>query len=522
MKNDETSKSKHDAKKAHAVRKEHRRKTNRTFLLYIAVAVLIVILFALAKQYLSAAVHGAAEADVPEYTRKAHVAGTFYPAQKGTLDIMVNSFLESAEDRGLGDVHALVVPHAGYVYSGQVAAHGFKQLEGRKGEISKVFLIGNNHASGAYFKGISIPNYTHYETPLGKVKVSPIAAELSGEAPFTFNEKAHTAHILEVEIPFIQKMFGEDVEIIPMVVGAADQDTVNDAAKAINDNFDSSSILVVSSDLSHYHPYEDAVQLDRACVQQIETQSFTGVSGCEACGKEAILILLRLSQMNGWKAKTIEYKNSGDTTGDKNSVVGYGTVAFYTEPGQFNVEVVDAAEQEFLLELARGTVETYVREGKRPSSDQSLPSDRLEEVRGCFVTLNKQGALRGCIGHILPQKPLYECIIENAVNAASADPRFPPVTADELDDIHIDISVLTLPEELSYDSPEDLLSQLRPNIDGVVLRSGFRSSTYLPQVWEQLPDKQGFLESLCRKQGSPDDCWKTAKVSVYQAQVFEE
>ncbi|MFH1064297.1 MAG: AmmeMemoRadiSam system protein B [Candidatus Woesearchaeota archaeon] len=466
-----------------------------------------------------------------ENVREPYVADQFYPGDSKILGQIVGFYLDNSLPAGIGDVHALILPHAGYVYSGQVAAEGIKQLETEKGKIRKVFIIGNNHVNGAWFDGISIPNYTHYETPLGKIKVAAIAAEMRDEYPFTFNEQAHTSHIIEVQLPFLQKEIGDDFEIIPMVVGGIDEGMIEKAAEVIGRYLDDSSILIVSSDLSHYYPYDDAVALDRPCIDKIEAQDYAGAASCEACGRDAILILLRISAMHGWQSKVIDYRNSGDVTGDKSSVVGYSAIAFYTEgevqavlekQEKSDVEVVDEAEQEFLLELARNTVENYVKYQKTPDEDSLELTPALKEVMGCFVTLNEDGQLRGCIGHILPQEPLYRCVIDNAVNAAVNDERFHPVTADELDDLHIDVSVLTVPVPLDYSSPEDLLSQLRPDIDGVVLRYGFRSSTFLPQVWEQIPDKNMFLESLCKKQGSQTDCWKDAKVDVYQAQVFKE
>jgi hypothetical protein len=500
--------------------KKGKQSANRSFFILMGILILCVMIFAVVKMVLQW--QGPVPAAGPENVRQPHVAGQFYPAQQGTLQIMVDSFLNNAEDKRIGDVKALIVPHAGYIYSAGVAGEGFKQLESKKDKIKKVFIIGNNHVNGAWFDGISVTNYTHFGTPLGKVKVSPIATELLGKKPFTYNALSENSHIIEVELPFLQRMLGEDFEIIPLVVGSANQDVINDAAKEINNYIDDSSIIVISSDLSHYHPYADAVQLDTSCIAQIENQSFSGASSCEACGIDAILILLRISEMRGWKAKIVDYKNSGDTAGDKSAVVGYSAIAFYTEPGQFKAEVVNAEEQKVLLKLARDTVELYVKEKKTPDAASLQLTPTMKEVRGCFVTLNENGGLRGCIGHIVPQKPLYECVIENAVNAATADPRFPAVQPAELGNIEIEISILTLPEELSYSSPDDLLSKLRPNIDGVVLQSGFRSSTFLPQVWEMFESKESFMQALCQKQGSPDDCWKSAKVAVYQAQVFGE
>jgi AmmeMemoRadiSam system protein A len=194
-------------------------------------------------------------------------------------------------------------------------------------------------------------------------------------------------------------------------------------------------------------------------------------------------------------------------------------------PASNDDAVVTAAEQGFLLKLARQTLEMYLQNGATPQVDKSQLSERLTAEKGCFVTLTKHDSgLRGCIGYIFPVKSLYQSIIENAVHAAVEDPRFPPVTADELPGIHIEISVLTVPEDLVCSSPQDLLDQLVPNRDGVVLKTCYGNSTFLPQVWGDLPDKQEFLGHLCRKHGAPADEWKKNGVSVqtYRAVVFGE
>ena len=181
-------------------------------------------------------------------------------------------------------------------------------------------------------------------------------------------------------------------------------------------------------------------------------------------------------------------------------------------------------EQNFLLKLARRTMESYLKDGKMPEVDESELSENLKRVQGGFVTLNKHGELRGCIGHITPHEPLYMCVAENTINAAVYDNRFPPVSYEEIEDIKIEISVLSVPEKLEHSSPEDLLKKLVPLKDGVVLKSGWKQSTFLPQVWEQLPDKTEFLEQLCLKQGSSKNCWKDTNtvVEIYHAQIFGE
>ncbi|MEM2955038.1 MAG: AmmeMemoRadiSam system protein A [Candidatus Nanoarchaeia archaeon] len=281
---------------------------------------------------------------------------------------------------------------------------------------------------------------------------------------------------------------------------------------------DENTLIIASSDLSHYYPYEEARSLDAFCINSIPSLDFENMKYCEACGKIPILTLMHLAKKFGWEGKLVDYKNSGDITGEKTRVVGYASIVFY-EKGYYSDE-----ERRFLIKLARQVLEKYLLEKTVIQIKENEITPKMKEVRGCFVTLKKFGNLRGCIGHILPQEELYKCVIDNAINAAVNDIRFKPVTYDELKDIKIEISVLTVPKQLSFSSSEELLNKLRPNLDGVVIRYQGRTSTYLPQVWEMIPDKQEFLSELCLKQGSPPDCWKRPGVviEVYQAEVWEE
>ncbi|RKX57842.1 MAG: hypothetical protein DRP29_07725 [Thermodesulfobacteriota bacterium] len=444
--------------------------------------------------------------------REPVVAGTWYPGNKEELKSTVNKYYENSERLNISSIKALIVPHAGYVYSGQVAANGFNQLNKN---YKKVFIIATNHAQGAYVNGISIPNATHYKTPLGEVKVSEIAPELLKQELFVNVPQAHTTHVIEIELPFLQQKL-RDFEIIPLVTGSLNLEQIKQAADALSKYIDEDSLIVISSDLSHYHPYEDAVKLDTTCIKNIESMNFEESTKCEACGIYAILILMDIAKRNEWKAKIIDYKNSGDVTGDKSRVVGYSSIVFYSE----KEELLTKEEQKFLLNLARETVESYVKNKKKPKVDETKLTPAMKKVQGCFVTLNKNNDLRGCIGHILPQEELYKCIIDNAVNAAVNDHRFNPVTEDELNDIEIEISVLTVPQRLEFSSGDDLKNKLRPNIDGIVLKSGFHQSTYLPQVWEQIPNKESFLSNLCMKGGMAIDCWKDKSTEVYTYQAF--
>ena len=228
------------------------------------------------------------------------------------------------------------------------------------------------------------------------------------------------------------------------------------------------------------------------------------------------MILLEIAKKHGWKGELLDYRNSGDTAGDRSSVVGYAAIAFY-EP------YVSDSDKRALLSLARRSVELYAREQRKPDGAPTL-SAGMRAARGCFVTLKEHGQLRGCIGSLNAEKPLYECVAENAVNAAAHDPRFQPVESAELPQIEVEISVLTPPVPLAPRSPEQLLSELQPGAHGVILEQGPARSTFLPQVWEQLPDKRAFLAALCRKAGLIDLCWQSPSTSfsIYRAVVFHE
>ena len=219
----------------------------------------------------------------------------------------------------------------------------------------------------------------------------------------------------------------------------------------------------------------------------------------------------------------LDYRNSGDTAGDKSAVVGYSAIAFYEAAPQN----VDAKDRVFLLDIARRTLAAAAADaGSRqppPVNPRDL-STQLSQNKGCFVTLTENGALRGCIGYIEPRVALYQAVLDNARNAATRDPRFRPVRPDEVNKIKIEISVLTVPQPLPFKSPDDLLNKLQPGEDGVVLRIGPAEATFLPQVWEQLPDKVQFLNQLAQKAGCAPDDWRgrNVSVSIYHAEAFHE
>ncbi len=464
------------------------------------------------------------------------VAGLFYPGEERDLSKAVDGLLEAAPVHYIPRLRGLVCPHAGYVYSGQTAAIAYKTAAGRS--IETVVVMGPSHY--ALFQQASLPNADVYQTPLGKVPISDKAALLLKATPFVQeprclvqrpdwwrqSPKAAPAagedspdtweHSVEVQVPFLQKAL-KNFKLVPVVVGDADpQSIAAGLAKIVDDH----TLVVASSDLSHYHPYADAKALDERCVKAICDMDVGEMQKQEACGKLPILALMQLARQKGWKAELLDCRNSGDVSGQKDRVVGYSAIAFY-EPVP---EKVSAADRRFLLNLARQSLVRAATNGPPPEVSGAEVSPALSEAKGSFVTLTVNGVLRGCIGNILPQGPLYRAVADNAQNAALRDPRFRPVRSNETGQIRIEVSVLTVPEPLRFTSPEDLLSKLKSYEDGVVLQIGARGATFLPQVWAQIPDKVDFLNQLSQKAGCPAAAWRGAdtSVSIYHVESFEE
>ncbi|MCX7721920.1 MAG: AmmeMemoRadiSam system protein B [Verrucomicrobiae bacterium] len=506
-----------------------------------------------------------------ERVRPPAVAGLFYPRDATSLSRMLDRLLAEAPARALPNLRALICPHAGYEFSGPVAAHAYKLLIGRS--YDTVIILAPSHY--AAFEGASVPATDAYETPLGRVPMSPKAKQLAVKKPFVLEPRCVVhrpgwsymssrptpgigedtpdtwEHSHEVQIPFLQKVL-TNFSILPIVFGNVDPEAV---AAALAEVLDDRTLVIASSDLCHYLPYERATEMDRRTIKwvcDLDVKSLAAPAARDtACGRGPMLTVMHLAKRNGWRPQLLDYGNSGDTSGDKSQgVVGYAAIAFSssadsttpeqcaattaTQPPLAGVKPESAsshapveltsAEKSFLLELARKTITSVTTGGTLPKIDPATVPPGANVSRGCFVTLTKHGQLRGCIGNILPAGPLYQAVIENARSAALHDYRFPPVRSDELKDIHIEISVLSEPVPVQFSSPDELLAKLKPGKDGVVLEIGERKATFLPQVWQQLPDKVEFLNHLAMKAGAGPSDWrgKDVKVSVYHVLAFEE
>ncbi len=459
--------------------------------------------------------------------RQPAVAGTFYLADEQALSSQINGFLSNVPEAEKRPT-ILILPHAGHQYSGQVAAYGVKQLT--NSGIKKVIILGASHQTP--FEGVAVYEKGFWQTPLGQVEIEANLALkiINANKLFFADEKYHQKeHSLEVEIPFLQKVLA-NFKIVPILMGDKDEETINALVEILAGELDSQTVLIISSDLSHYPVYEEANRVDVRTINAILTgdiQEFDKAIAesmnanipdlvtC-ACGEGPIKVGLELAKrLEIDDIRLLKYANSGDVTGEKERIVGYGAIGFYQERigDELNHE-----EQKELLTIARHTLEDYIIDRKIPEFEIVHPF--LNRPLGAFVTLRKNGQLRGCIGQFEPDIPLWQVVRQKTIDAAVNDARFQPVVFDELDEIKIEISVLS-PQRRVSDWQEIELGK-----DGVVIKKGLRGGVFLPQVaTENNWDLDKFMGELCsQKAGLPWDCWKKSDIELYvfTAQVFEE
>ena len=461
--------------------------------------------------------------EASQSVRKPAVAGAFYPGSPGELRQAVSDLLAAASPPEVnGRLVALIPPHAGYIYAGGVAAEGYKLVEGARYDA----VIGIAPSHHVAFRGCSIYDGRAYETPLGMAQIdSALAARLRDGYDFiTFYPAAHMSeHSLEVQVPFLQVALS-DFSLVPIVMGDQSLGACRRLAEAIAESVEGMNVLIVAStDLSHLHTYEQAVELDEVVVGRVRDFDPEGLahdlsSGkCEACGGGPMITAMLAGKLLGADATEIlKYANSGDTSGDRSRVVGYLSAAIYDRE-EVGVNLGLGQEEKIeLLRIARASVEAAVRGEPAPGFEAATPL--LGEKRGAFVTLNKEGHLRGCIGHIRGIEPLYKTVSKMAVAAALEDPRFNPVKPDELDLIEIEISVLTPFETIT--EPEAIVV----GTHGLYIEKGYNHGLLLPQVATDYGwDRYEFLDQTCRKAGLPAGAWKEgATIYTFSAQIFNE
>lgn len=469
-----------------------------------------------------------------ERIRESVIAGSWYPGRPDILKRDVEGYLAQAQVVDLaGELTGLIVPHAGYAYSGGVAAHAYRMLQDRP--FNRVVILAPSHR--AHFPGSSLYHFGGYRTPLGVV---PLDEEIVGAFRSRtslvgyYPQGDANEHSLEIQLPFLQVTL-KDFLLTPIVMGDQSFDYCRRLAEAIAEICANKGVLLVAStDLSHFHPYgearrKDQMVLDRVAAYDIEglAKAFAG-GECEACGGGPILAaMLAARTLGANEAQVLHYANSGDVTGDEHSVVGYMAAALFANPSKkekhsrsegrkAGVDLgLSAEEKGTLHSIAQAAIRSRCLGESMPGIPATSP--RLEERSGAFVCLHKGRDLRGCIGMIEGIKPLRETVREMAVQAAFGDPRFPALAPDELDEIDVEISVLTPLQRI-----EDP-SQIEIGRDGLYIRKKHQSGLLLPQVaTEQGWNRTQFLEWTCNKAGLPRRAWKEkdTEIYVFSADIF--
>ncbi len=437
--------------------------------------------------------------------RSAAVAGAFYPAQQKILTQHVLALLASGQPPAdARSPKALIVPHAGYIYSGATAALAYGRLLKVRDSIRRVVLLGPVHRVAV--RGLALPDADCFATALGEIEIDQQACSAIAALPqVVVSAAAHAQeHSLEVHLPFLQTVL-KDFKLLPLAVGDASAAEVAEVLEAIWGGEE--TLIVISSDLSHFLPYAQAQEIDRRTAQQVMNFQ-SAITHQQACGATPVNGLLLAAQRHGLRPELLGLCNSGDSAGDKARVVGYASFAF-TEP----------SVGQLLLPIARAAIASALGLGAQAPEDASC----LQEPGACFVTLTQRGQLRGCIGSLEARRSLLADVKANAVAAALQDPRFAPLTPGELALTRVEVSLLSPLQEMHFASEADALAQLRPGIDGVVFSFGRHRSTFLPQVWEQLPGAAEFMEQLKRKAGLAADFWDPAvRLQRYSVAKWQE
>ena len=473
----------------------------------------------------------------PVKVREAGVAGGFYPADPKELAAMIDEMLAKATPPAIKEpILAAVAPHAGYQYSGPVAAYTYAALKGRK--FSRVVVIAPSHYES--FDFTSVYEGDAYQTPLGTVQVDKVFARQLAKMSSTMRlssrghdpTSAGAEHAIEVQLPWLQRVLG-NFELVPVVMGDQSYESSRALGVALtkliqSDSKGSETLVLASSDLSHYHPYDEAVTIDHKTLNALAAWDYFSMSRnfqsriWEACGGAPIVAaMIYAERMGANRAMVLKYANSGDVTGDRSRVVGYSADVFVKAPSGAAAETpfsLSEPEKSELLALARKSVE-YMVQQKNPYEPAASASQALNQERGAFTTLKKAGALRGCIGYTSAVKPLYMTVRDTATLAAMRDPRFQPVEASELPLLDYEISVLSPLRRVTD------IQQIRVGEHGLLMKNGDSEGLLLPQVpVEQKWDRQTFLEQTCGKAGISPGCWKDENTDIFMftAVVFGE
>lgn len=464
-------------------------------------------------------------------TREPAVAGQWYPANRKELGKMLNGFFKNVKlDKEKHKItpFGILCPHAGFIYSGQVAAYGYSLLKNK--HYDTVILFGPSHHYNTGY--VSAYDGDYYKTPLGTVPIDKemVSKILKADKKFKFQEFVHRPeHSIEAEIPFLQYQL-KNFRVVPILIATNDLPLLDKLAETIIkiiEESDKKILLIASSDMSHFHDYQTAVKMDRETINLILDKKWDTLKKnilsrkSELCGYFGFYVFTKVLQHFGCvQGVLLKYANSGDAMGDTTStrVVGYSSIVF-PKNQQIEETKLSSSYKEYLFDLARRSIEYYL-DNREIIQPEKPKSEILNTDRAVFVTLTKNHNLRGCIGQLMAQMPLYQAVAEMAVSAAFQDYRFTPVKRNELKDISIEISVLTPMKRVKS------IDEIKMGRDGVYIKKGMRTGVFLPQVAEETGwDKKTFLENLCRhKAFLPKDAYldKDTEIYIFLVEKFSE
>lgn len=464
--------------------------------------------------------------------REAAFAGKFYPELKQELTRQLNGFFKNAEAgiKTQQKLQAVISPHAGYVYSGKIAASAFNQIP-ESAVYKRVFVLASSHQF--LFQGAAVYCNGNYETPLGEIKVDTTLSKKLAESYEIFEDKPEVhqnEHSLEVQLPFLQQKLGNSFQLVPIILGTNQPEICKKIAHVLKPWFTSENLFVISSDFSHYPEYSDATKVDfltaeAICNNQSENlqnvlkenkkKGFKNLA-TSLCGWTSVLTLLYLTEKNNYTFKKISYQNSGDSEpyGDKNRVVGYWAIAVFDSNNSLEISEKEKKE---ILDRARNSIIAFVETGKKVNLSDSKTSGILNEITGVFVSIYINDKLRGCIGGFAQEKTLNYLVQQMAASAA-CDRRFENVKPDELEIMKLEISVLSPLKKIKS------IDEIVLGKHGIFIKQDYNSGTFLPQVATKMGwDMDQYLGHCSRdKAGIGWDGWKTAEIYVFEAIVFKE
>lgn len=420
------------------------------------------------------------------------VAGSFYPDDKNEL-IKTITFMMSKKEYNYPS-RAVIVPHAGYIYSGKLAFAGIECLDKN---VKNIFIFAPAHR--VFVEGCALSSYDYWNTPLGDVKINQeINKELEENFGCNFFDKAYEEeHAVEIQLPIIQTLFKE-ISVVPILVGREEVENI----KKIMEHFykNKENAFIISSDLSHFHSAENAEKIDNYTFDMIEENNVENFQSEQACGATSVCALVEFSRENNFSLIRIGAFNSSEVSGYSQRVVGYGSWMLFE--GERN-EFINKFFKDKVIEICKTSIQKTF-EGFVDIKIKDYPKV-LDEKGACFVTLEIDGNLRGCVGSIIAHQSLINDLLQNSYNAAFNDTRFYPLTEEEFKHTKINVSLLSAPKKIEFESEEDLLNKIVPFEDGIIIKDGRYQAVYLPSVWDTINNKREFLNSLKQKAGLPPD-----------------